>query len=128
MLSLECSCTETYVGFFKLNRAKSFMDLVCVAENRRVCRLVGKLFNMEFMDSSKPKSKMRSASSNTSIFKLSQLKLYVSSMCCKRRPGVQMIMFAWLITLGSVLQSLPPITRPAEKSWNRPTFFNTSNV
>jgi hypothetical protein len=40
-----------------------------------------------------------------SILRLSQLKFHVSSMCWRRRPGVQMIIFVRLISFDSVFKS-----------------------
>jgi hypothetical protein len=50
------------------------------------------------------------------IFKFPASKFGFSSMCCKSLPGVQTMMLQVDIRPLSNFKSLPPMTRPAEKS------------
>mmetsp|Transcript_58208 Transcript_58208/g.185458 ORF Transcript_58208/g.185458 Transcript_58208/m.185458 type:complete len:212 (+) Transcript_58208:438-1073(+) len=93
VLCAASACTDMYSGSTRLMRARSLMDLVCVAEKRRVCRSVGRFSRMAFIVSEKPMSRQRSASSRTRTLIWVQSKLGVSSMCWRSRPGVQMRMF-----------------------------------
>eukprot|EP00964_Phaeocystis_antarctica_P120543 scaffold84273_cov33-Phaeocystis_antarctica.AAC.1 len=65
---------------------------------------------------SKPRSRMRSASSMTSTCMLDASKPTVSSKCCSSRPGVHTSRFILVIRSASSALSLPPMTRPADSS------------
>lgn len=56
------------ITFFRESRARSLMDLVCVALKSIVCREGGRYSRMLFSWSRKPMSKILSASSNTSTW------------------------------------------------------------
>ena len=61
----DSSCTLRYSGSFKLSLARSWTDLVCVAEKRNVCRCFGNWEMMAFNSFLNPTSRMRSGSSRT---------------------------------------------------------------
>lgn len=71
----DSSCTLMYSGFFKLSLARSLTDLVCVAENSRVCLCLGRWEMMASSSFLKPASRILSASSRTKICPIRKIKL-----------------------------------------------------
>ena len=87
--------TLTYTGCLRLSLAKLCTLLVCVALNSSVCllELGGRCWTIASMVFEKPRSKIRSASSRTSSWRLLVSKESVWSMCCSSLPGVAMRIF-----------------------------------
>ena len=106
-------------SLFKLSVKRSW-KLTCV--------FLGRYSSIRFKESSKPIDKTSSASSSTKNFKLSQLKLTVSSKCCNNRPGVATRMFIWSRWSLSCLMFFPPMINPNENSWNFEMCRMTSNT
>ena len=61
----DSSCTLRYSGSFKLSLARSWTDLVWVAENSKVCLFLGSCDTIAFKAFLNPTSRIRSASSRT---------------------------------------------------------------
>mmetsp|Transcript_23558 Transcript_23558/g.58373 ORF Transcript_23558/g.58373 Transcript_23558/m.58373 type:complete len:213 (+) Transcript_23558:1486-2124(+) len=114
------ACTARYSGSRRLRRARSLTDLVCVALKQRVWRVEGRLDKMAVSVAAKPRSRMRSASSSTSILSDTQSNCGVSSMCCSRRPGVHTSRFMRLTVSFSSCTFLPPMSSPALRLWCLP--------
>lgn len=107
---------------------KSLTFRVWVAEKSSVWRSAGKLLMIELSCFENPISSIRSASSSTKTWSESQLIWAFSSMCCRRRPGVQTMILIPLMRFLSNATSLPPITKPHENPWWAPTALIVLNV
>ena len=118
-----------YSGSFSASRERSDTRLVCVALNRSVCLSGGRYSIIASTSRWNPISMIRSASSSTSMRKLSTLNPAVCERCCNMRPGVQTTIFILPNASLSSFKLFPPIISPAA---NRcpfpPTFLNTSKI
>ncbi|KXT09511.1 hypothetical protein AC579_7187 [Pseudocercospora musae] len=118
-----------YSGSCRDNLARSETRLLCVALKSKVCRCLGRYSMMASRVCLKPMSSTRSASSSTSICRLSTLNVAVSERCCSIRPGVHTTIFILGSASCSSRKCLPPITKPAAKKCPcPPTVRRTSNI
>mmetsp|Transcript_14232 Transcript_14232/g.40402 ORF Transcript_14232/g.40402 Transcript_14232/m.40402 type:complete len:233 (-) Transcript_14232:191-889(-) len=104
--------------FLKESLAKSLTLFVCVAEKRQVCLSLGKSLMICFISSSKPMSRILSASSMTRAWRFLKLKLGVFCRWSSSLPGVHTSKFTPLASFSaSVFLLDPPITRPKVCEW-----------
>mmetsp|Transcript_4279 Transcript_4279/g.9393 ORF Transcript_4279/g.9393 Transcript_4279/m.9393 type:complete len:315 (-) Transcript_4279:82-1026(-) len=116
-------------------RARSATFCVCVAEKRAVCRLeVGSSLMIARMSSSNPISRMRSASSMVSTWRLVKTKPLVEERWSSSRPGVPTRWHTPFASLSASARRLaPPMTRPnvcrceAHSSESTPKIWSASS-
>mmetsp|Transcript_11902 Transcript_11902/g.50108 ORF Transcript_11902/g.50108 Transcript_11902/m.50108 type:complete len:251 (+) Transcript_11902:1366-2118(+) len=106
------ACTATRTGLRMPARASSATASVCVAEKSPVRRCLGRYFMMACSWRSKPISRQRSASSNTSSSNERKLRDGRRRKMSARRPGVPMSTLAPLCAARARSPSASPPTAP----------------